>query len=57
MFSEIDKKFDEILLSFSENPTSISLVSKAYTMGPTFATGITRGVSKIVGNWIGDWFN
>ena len=35
----------------------VSLVSKAYTMGPTFATGITRGVSKIVGNWIGDWFN
>lgn len=31
MFSEIDKKFDEICLSFSENPTSVSLVSKAYT--------------------------
>ena len=34
----------------------VALLSKLYTMGPTFATGVTRGVIKAVGNWIGGGF-
>lgn len=31
----------------------VALMSKLYTMGPTIATGIAKGVSKTVGNKIG----
>ena len=34
----------------------ITLISKLYTMGPTFTTGVTRGATKTIGNWIGGWF-
>ena len=33
-----------------------ALMSKFYTMGPTIVTGVGRGVTKIAGNYIGDWF-
>ena len=32
------------------------LMSKLYTMGPTIVTGVGRGTTKFVGNYIGDWF-
>ncbi len=34
----------------------VALMSKLYTMGPTIVTGVGRGVTKFVGNYIGDWF-
>ena len=34
----------------------VALMSKLYTMGPTIATGVGRGITKFVGNYIGDWF-
>lgn len=34
----------------------IALISKLYTMGPTFTTGVTRGATNTIGNWIGGWF-
>ena len=34
----------------------VALLSKLYTMGPTFATGVSRGATKAIGNWIGGWF-
>lgn len=39
---------------FSRNATA--LLSKFYTMGPTIVTSVGRGVTKFVGNYIGDWF-
>ena len=39
---------------FSRN--MVALMSKLYTMGPTIVTGVARGVTKFVGNYIGDWF-
>ena len=36
--------------------SAVALNSKLYTMGPTIATGVGRGVTKFVGNYIGDWF-
>ena len=33
-----------------------SCVAVGYTFLPTITTGVTRGVSKFVGNWIGDLF-
>ena len=34
----------------------VALMSKLYTMGSTIVTGVGRGVTKFVGNYIGDWF-
>ena len=34
----------------------VALMSKLYTMGLTIVTGVGRGVTKFVGNYIGDWF-
>ena len=34
----------------------VALMSKLYTMGPTIATGVGRGVTKFIGNYIGGWF-
>lgn len=34
----------------------VASMSKFYTMGPTVMTGITKGVSRFIGNWIGDRF-
>ena len=34
----------------------VALMSKLYTMGPTIVTGVGRGVTKFVGNYIGDLF-
>ena len=34
----------------------VALMSKLYTTGPTIATGLGRGVTKFVGNYIGDKF-
>lgn len=34
----------------------VAILSKLYTMGPTFATGVARGAMKAIGNWIGGWF-
>ena len=31
----------------------VALMSKIYTMGPTIATGLGRGVTKSIGNLIG----
>ena len=39
---------------FSRN--MVALMSKLYTMGPTIVTGVGRGATKIVGNYIGDCF-
>ena len=36
--------------------SAVALMSKLYTMGPTIVTGVGRGVTKFVGNYIGDWF-
>lgn len=36
--------------------SAVALMSKLYTMGPTIVTGVSRGVIKFVGNYIGDWF-
>lgn len=36
--------------------TGVSLMSKLYTMGPTIVTGMTRGILKFTGNFLGDWF-
>ena len=36
--------------------SAVALMSKLYTMGPTSVTGVGRGVTKFVGNYIGDWF-
>ena len=33
----------------------VALMSKVYTMGPTFATGATRSAIKTIGNKIGGW--
>ena len=42
MFSEIDKKFNEMCLSFSGNTTSISLISKAYQFAKRLHGNQTR---------------
>ena len=34
----------------------VASISKLYTMGPTIATSIGRGVTKLTGNYIGDYF-
>ena len=34
----------------------IALISKLYTMGPTFTTEVTRGATNAIGNWIGGSF-
>ena len=34
--------------------SAVALLSKLYTMGPTIVTGVGRGVTKFVGNYIGD---
>ena len=34
----------------------VASMSKLYTMGPTIVTGVGRGATKFVGNYIGDWF-
>ena len=32
----------------------VALMSKLYTMGPTIVTGVGRGVTNLVGNYVGD---
>ena len=36
--------------------SAIALMAKLYTRGPTIVTGVARGVTKFVGNYIGDLF-
>ena len=36
--------------------SSVTLISKLYTMGPTIVTGVGKGVTKQIGNYMGDLF-
>ena len=36
--------------------SSVTLISKLYTMGPTIVTGVGKGVTKLIGNYMGDLF-
>ena len=37
--------------------SSATLISKIYTMGPTIVTGVGKGVKKLMGNYMVDYFN